>query len=346
MAWEQIGNIQGPIGPLDLLTDVTAPATTVAGKVLGTTATGQWAPVPDAMLAAYPEATVYDPAVTYNAGDFVLNEGLVWVAYETINPGDSQPPTQANGGDWFYGPISVPSLNDFANSVSDRVTQVDSGLSTARSIASRAVPMDSLGDIPLWSSTVQYIPADVVKVPSPTDVMGYDYFSSDIAQTGGTAPSRDNVATWSLVDGVSLIQNKFIIQRALDDLTDVTAPTDTAAGKVLGTTAVGEWGPVDVPAELPAHTSFDSGKVLTVHLDSIAWMNPPTQALPTLDQLQDVSAPGSTPVGKVLGTTAIGRWAPVDPPSPGWGRWIGTQAEYDAIVTKDPTVLYIVSSVA
>lgn len=129
----------------------------------------------------------------------------------------------------------------------------------------------------------------------------------------------------------------------LNSLTDVTAPTDTAAGKVLGTTAVGAWGPVDVPAELPPHTSFDSGKVLTVHLDSIAWLNPPTQALPTLDQLQDVSAPGSTPVGKVLGTTAIGRWAPIDPPSPGWGKWVGTQAQYDAITTKDPGVLYVVT---
>jgi len=35
----------GPAGPLDILTDVTAPSTTPAGKVLGTTATGQWGPV-------------------------------------------------------------------------------------------------------------------------------------------------------------------------------------------------------------------------------------------------------------------------------------------------------------
>lgn len=37
----------------------------------------------------------------------------------------------------------------------------------------------------------------------------------------------------------------------LDVLTDVTAPADTPAGKVLGTTAEGQWGPVDVPSGLP-----------------------------------------------------------------------------------------------
>jgi hypothetical protein len=35
----------------------------------------------------------------------------------------------------------------------------------------------------------------------------------------------------------------------LDGLTDVTAPADTPAGKVLGTTAEGQWEPMDVPNE-------------------------------------------------------------------------------------------------
>jgi hypothetical protein len=109
-----------------------------------------------------------------------------------------------------------------------------------------------------------------------------------------------------------------------------------------------------------------------------------------LDDLQDVTAPASTPVGKLLGTTATGKWGPVDPPVTGLtqadadaryvnvtgdamtgsfgmggfrifglgepitadhaatkayvdGRiWSGTQAQYDAIPTKDPTVLYVV----
>jgi len=47
----------------------------------------------------------------------------------------------------------------------------------------------------------------------------------------------------------------------LDILTDVTAASDTPAGKVLGTTAVGAWGPVDPTApsyaRLPWGTSLD-----------------------------------------------------------------------------------------
>jgi hypothetical protein len=55
----------------------------------------------------------------------------------------------------------------------------------------------------------------------------------------------------------------------------------------------------------------------------------------TLDALTDVSAPSSTPVGKVLGTTATGTWGPIDssvgapivsptaPASPAYGQiWI------------------------
>jgi hypothetical protein len=39
---------------------------------------------------------------------------------------------------------------------------------------------------------------------------------------------------------------------ALDGLTDVTADPTTPAGKVLGTTATGAWGPVDAPSGLPS----------------------------------------------------------------------------------------------
>jgi hypothetical protein len=55
-----------------------------------------------------------------------------------------------------------------------------------------------------------------------------------------------------------------------------------------------------------------------------------------LDSLKDVDAPATTEAGKVLGTTATGAWGAVDP------FWSGTQAEYDALATKDPSVLYVV----
>jgi hypothetical protein len=42
----------------------------------------------------------------------------------------------------------------------------------------------------------------------------------------------------------------------LDGLTDVTAPSSTPAGKILGTTATGAWGPVDPPAGIGAALSI------------------------------------------------------------------------------------------
>jgi hypothetical protein len=64
-----------------------------------------------------------------------------------------------------------------------------------------------------------------------------------------------------------------------------------------------------------------------------------------LDSLSNVDAPPGTPVGKVLGTTATGVWGPVDPPAPTgvWKSWTGTQSEFDALPTKDPAVLYIIT---
>jgi hypothetical protein len=68
----------------------------------------------------------------------------------------------------------------------------------------------------------------------------------------------------------------------------------------------------------------------------------------TLNQLSDVTAPATTEAGKLLGTTATGAWGPVDPPAPpqshpSWGRWAGTQAQYDAIVPHDPNTLYVIT---
>jgi hypothetical protein len=58
-----------------------------------------------------------------------------------------------------------------------------------------------------------------------------------------------------------------------------------------------------------------------------------------LDQVGDVTAPANTPAGKVLGTTAVGAWGPVDV----WHRWTGTQAAYDALPVKDPGTLYAIT---
>jgi hypothetical protein len=54
----------------------------------------------------------------------------------------------------------------------------------------------------------------------------------------------------------------------------------------------------------------------------------------------------------VLKALVNGVWEPIPagPPGPpgtpgsldAWIRWTGTQAEYDAIATKDPTTLYVI----
>jgi hypothetical protein len=94
--WHATGHVQGPpgpAGPLDILTDVVAPVDTPAGKVLGTTATGQWGPVDppsgggdpraaEVVAATYGAATLPPAwvAQAYPAGATVTHGDAVWVA--------------------------------------------------------------------------------------------------------------------------------------------------------------------------------------------------------------------------------------------------------------------------
>jgi hypothetical protein len=59
--------------------------------------------------------------------------------------------------------------------------------------------------------------------------------------------------------------------------------------------------------------SEPEGNVLTVVAGQPAWR---PAAGGDLESLADVTAPPTTPVGKVLGTTAVGEWGPVDFPEP------------------------------
>jgi hypothetical protein len=64
----------------------------------------------------------------------------------------------------------------------------------------------------------------------------------------------------------------------------------------------------------------------------------------SLDALSDVTAPASTPSGKILGTTATGVWGPVDAPTgSAWNRWTGTQQQYDMLPFKFPETLYVIT---
>lgn len=286
MAWSKAGNIKGdkgdpgeagsqgpkgdqgdpgPAGPLDILTDVAAPANTPVGKVLGTTATGQWGPVdpPEGMEAALdalvPGWVRYDPAATYAEGDVVYNDGMLWTAPSGgVTPGDSQPPTAANDGDWFWR-TSLIVTGDFVDEVSDRVSSLDMTTQQLSARLGKTIPIDSTESVHPWVSSARYTPGSLVTAFDP-DAEKYLYFSSDIDQTGGEPPSLTNLDTWTLVDGWSLINNSSIFFRVLGDLRDVEAPASTPVGKVLGTTAVGQWGPVDTSLLVgPAGPKGDKG---------------------------------------------------------------------------------------
>jgi hypothetical protein len=63
----------------------------------------------------------------------------------------------------------------------------------------------------------------------------------------------------------------------------------------------------------------------------------------TLASLADVDNSAATaPAGQVLGTTATGQWGPVAHPA-AWEKWTGSQAAYDALPTKSPDVLYVIT---
>jgi hypothetical protein len=53
---------------------------------------------------------------------------------------------------------------------------------------------------------------------------------------------------------------------------------------------------------------------------------------------------GGSDTGRVLTVKDTGPgWAAIPAPPASWARWTGTQAEYDALVTKDPDTLYVIT---
>jgi hypothetical protein len=360
--------------PLDHLQDVTAPADTPAGKVLGTTAVGAWGPIdaPDSLAAldvVYPGWRPYDPTVTYEEGDLVFNDGLIWQARGTIAPGDSEPPTAANNGDQFYGPYDLIGTSDFLDSVSDRAIEAFNLANQAMGIGQSAIPMDFKNIIRNWSASTAYTAGNVVKVWDESKHT-YGYYSSDIAQTGGESPSPTNLATWTLIDGTNILHTPSLFFHPLDHLQDVTAPADTPVGKVLGTTATGAWGPIDPPAPTADHNIDEVVYAMTanagiwpwgggmtwgpgsyvMHNDRL-WYNAtaaPSSEVPGVSSLwQDVTL-------AALAEVAVGPTEPTDPnikvwinpaENGNWGPpiWSGTRAAYDAIATKDPLTLYVIT---
>jgi hypothetical protein len=187
--WTEIGHVQGPpgpAGPLDMLTDVTAPADTQAGLTLGTTGVGAWGPVSGSKVAI-----------------------------------------------------------DAANSIAGMVR--------------------SAYGVQQWSARAY--PSQVAVYKQDAGVFAVYTALQDTAATDVPGTS----AKW---------QRLILTTGTLDGLTDVAAPADTPANRILGTTAVGTWGPV--PNPVPSIAPPDDGKVLTVSGTSTVWADPPESLPPAV----------------------------------------------------------------
>jgi hypothetical protein len=123
-------------------------------------------------------------------------------------------------------------------------------------------------------------------------------------------------------------------EQALDDLTDVVAPATTPAGKLLGTTAEGAWGAVDAPTGEVEEAPIDGTPYMRQDAD---WVSGQTGAFLPLT--------GGTMLGPLIldGTEPASGPAAADKDYVDSRIWTGTQAQYDAIGTKDPEVLYVVT---
>lgn len=134
----------------------------------------------------------------------------------------------------------------------------------------------------------------------------------------------------------------------LDILTDVTAPASTPAGKVLGTTAPGQWGAIDPPAGGLSQVQADARYV---NLDGDTMTG--ALVVPSIGNgdndltlTSSLNANGHTFYGVAEPRNAdhAATKGYVDSRG-GTEVWEGTRAQYDAIASKDPAVLYVITDV-
>jgi hypothetical protein len=305
---------------LDVLTDVTAPSNTPTGKFLGTTATGQWAPV-DPPAVDVPNPSTVTPGTLSGTGG-VIGTSLDYARADHRHTFTSAAPV-ALGPAAAVGTSQsisradhvhpVPALDDLSNVTAPGSTPAGKVLGTTATGQwgpVNTIPNGSTDNgLLVWdTASGAWIPDDGSGVDIASSATVHKYLS---LRTG----FRD-VPNPPVNGDMWMVGNKVMIQSggqayditrlALEGLVDVDAPFDTPAGKVLGTTAEGTWGPVD----------------------------PPGGTLP-----EGPTVPADLPAGSLFFNTSC---APADPGPVGWGKWSGTQAEYDAIAVKDPDVLYVI----
>jgi hypothetical protein len=168
-----------------------------------------------------------------------------------------------------------------------------------------AILADPEGNTLPWSASTRYFPGNPA-----VGADGYLY-TSDIIQTGGTAPSLSNLATWTVVSGTSTGP------AGVDALTTLSG--------VLGVPAVPSWWEA---RSYIVNTMVRHRKPSGVYGVYVA------------------SGPASA--GQVPGVDPV--WEPYDlvslaarEPAGVWKSWTGTQSAYDALAVKDPATLYVIT---
>jgi hypothetical protein len=265
---------------LDALSDVAAPDTTPAGMVLGTTAVGQWGPVDTSALVgpegpqgpAGPQgqgirilsavATVGDLPSTGNqpgdahlvtaTGNVHIWNGTGWTEIGHVQgpqgPAGIQGPPGATGP---AGPGGQPGIRGPEGPIGPTGPQGPTGMQGpegppgAKGEQGIQGPVGQGIRIASSVATTADLPADPAGVVHFVQADGNMYVSRG---TGAGPANYDNLGHVQGPQGQQGIQGLPGPAGPLDILTDVTAPSSTPAGKVLGTTATGQWGPVDPPA--------------------------------------------------------------------------------------------------
>jgi hypothetical protein len=299
------------LGNLKNVADTTTDAAPV-GKVLGTTAVGEWGPVdlpeppsglPDldspALVSQWRWSGDTDPTSGLIGVDSLAAPTVLKVSnYDDVNfgtrrdaelsalvAGDKIRLTQ--GSNTFTVTLTGPGV--FGNSMytfpgtfsgSSPATfapnqPVNVGLGSKHAADGDVITI--VGGVPVW----QPGGADI---PDGTNIVAGNLEASGSVSLGGGREDSAPIQTWAplqvkrglilptrpgtFVEGMIweeagevrayLDGGEVVIgpsaALALDILTDVTAPADTPAGKVLGTTAEGAWGPIDAPSGLPPTT--------------------------------------------------------------------------------------------
>jgi hypothetical protein len=175
--------------------------------------------------------------------------------------------------------------------------------------APNAVPMDPKGLASEWSSSRTYTYGNVVWTED-ADGNRY-YFSSDIQQSGGTAPSLTNLASWTYISGRGLLLEATLIP--------------VSVSNVAGSSSVViMWQAMAYPKGLIVRHRYQG---FTRYWVSIRQT--------TASEQPDGSSGSPWQEASLLANTLA--------LAERWKKWTGTQAQYNAIPVKDPDTLYAIT---